>query len=1280
MPPIDPDAPIDHPFGPCPISAFDTDVMNQNTQNRNNTNTHFINARSTDLSETNSDTNTNSLLDSLLNDTANSNALLNDTANSNALLNDTANSNDSSMQQQSLISIISDDEYDEDDDILLDNISAAKKKKANFGRQHRKFQIRSNESVFIVTSPVNRKDYNIRVVARSSVEEPINYGTSTEELVHRISPLMGGEKYNYCSEYVEGDIDFGSNKFPFGRKEGHWGCDNKKMKIIEHGCHSQYICPYKQCPRYLLSGIPYTVAASKSHSVFQREKLNLQNCPSCKSKLIHPNCNAVEGFIQMKSPDTVNGREVLFYYRLHAHNEYCLTAPDTNGIPSRNAALVREIASLGFVPKSDQLMKGWVTRGKEFNFHDEHPALWQYGFREKILRRVKQAIAGRPSNKSKLADQFICVNSWVGEMELFVKDKSIGAKRDSYLCLQSPEMSDFMDKVIHLVLYYDKEDLELVHLEMKENDDFKQLSTAGDATCADFGNGQVITFVARSKILDRVMPIQFGIKIADDWLPFCRFALNLFLKYVIDDDEFADFNIRKLIGKWYNRHDFCSKYFKGWCVAMGIMSDVELCRKLCSCNVNWAEYLRSLSPSEINTFYNIGKPIMDEIAMGCRIHKGRSGERVSKIAIVIPPTQRSIFLSMFHKLDTISDAEIFGKLIDNIIKKFPKLKKYFSYWLSPAVIKRAYPKLTGKSDDLIACIKHHQQDVEWMHHNVKDINPCWNDNTNVEEITKTCLRWANSVFKQERMTAIGYKTVRPNYSKKKSGGVYDGRGYDKQSQYINYRSNSTSKEKFVNVILSENIKTLKSANKGKSCHKFKLNVSAIHSIIVEDEQTEECLLGLTSIPMPKQPNAECGVYGGFAENQLKPKETDVQVFLTGVCDNITDIKKKGNGADFKEDFLLSTASITESLNNKRALKTYVIGANNIVRDTGATPNSNGSYIQWISSSGLQTIQLHNHQSYIVLDHPNHIIKQLEDAGTQDILKQIYDKIEQNGNSGFIMTNTSMNGIHWKTFYFMKTTSMIMGLTQEPTGYNSRDTETISIGMKLLECIINGAGMASNVYLKDAICSPFMTIRRGLELLTPHSDKLQDSFTSEIIQCINDKWRDEWREQINELNNTCMKITDDPVRLLVDQICQSILPLLQLSDDEKLRLSDLSPSSRGVNLGRIRAMAAFNLLSEPEQTFITNIIIARNIKSIQQINLIQTASACSMVFNDNTFNDFVKDASDYMLNMNANKLNDLALCSDTLSELNKAIEAITIKIRKKAYEYGWNIVCSFSNTN
>eukprot|EP01084_Bolivina_argentea_P218261 370419_1 len=169
-----------------------------------------------------------------------------------------------------------------------------------------------------------------------------------------------------------------------------------------------------------------------------------------------------------------------------------------------------------------------------------------------------------------MADQFIVVNNWDGELEMFIKDKSIGAKNDSFLCLQTQEQSDKMDALIKLVLRYkDNDDQDAVHFEIKENDDYKMLSTAADATHADFGNGQVLAFIAKSKILDRSMPLQWAIKISDDWLPFCRFLLNLFLEYVIDDDEYKDFVIETLIGRFYNRHDFCGKYYKGWNVGMG---------------------------------------------------------------------------------------------------------------------------------------------------------------------------------------------------------------------------------------------------------------------------------------------------------------------------------------------------------------------------------------------------------------------------------------------------------------------------------------------------------------------------------------------------------------------------------------------------------------------------------------------------------------------------------------------------------------------------------------
>ncbi len=102
------------------------------------------------------------------------------------------------------------------------------------------------------------------------------------------------------------------------------------------------------------------------------------------------------------------------------------------------------------------------------------------------------------------------------------------------------------------------------------------------------------------------------------------------------------------------------------------------------------------------------------------------------------------------------------------------------------------------------------------------------------------------------------------------------------------------------------------------------------------------------------------------------------------------------------------------------------------------------------------------------------------------------------------------------------------------------------------------------------------------------------------------------------------------------------------------------------------------LSETEQEFIGNIIIARNVKSLRQINLQQTQAANDIVFSDNEFMDFVEVASEYMLNMNMNKLNDISLCSESLAQLNKSIEKIINKIRKKAYSFGWDIVCGSSN--
>ena len=99
--------------------------------------------------------------------------------------------------------------------------------------------------------------------------------------------------------------------------------------------------------------------------------------------------------------------------------------------------------------------------------------------------------------------------------------------------MQTEEQEQQMDKVIGLIMKYNEIGDELQRFnEISKNEDFTSLSSAGDATHIDFGNGGIITFIVRCKLLDRALPIAWGIKISDCWIPYCRFALHLFLKYV----------------------------------------------------------------------------------------------------------------------------------------------------------------------------------------------------------------------------------------------------------------------------------------------------------------------------------------------------------------------------------------------------------------------------------------------------------------------------------------------------------------------------------------------------------------------------------------------------------------------------------------------------------------------------------------------------------------------------------------------------------------------------
>ena len=243
-----------------------------------------------------------------------------------------------------------------------------------------------------------------------------------------------------------------------------------------------------------------------------------------------------------------------------------------------------------------------------------------------------------------------------------------------------------------------------------------------------------------------------------------------------------------LIGKFYNRHDFCPKYYKGWCVAMGILIDIALCDRLKNGDV--LQFLLQLSDQRLSEFEASGHQIMERIAMGCNIHKFRSVYRVAALPSVIPTHQRDLFIQYNRQLDTIADAEQFGNFVTMIVTKLPKTANYYSYWTSPTIINRAYPRLS-RSDEAIEHIKNHQQDIEWMHHDLKQLNWGLKKNCSLEEAIMAAFHYTNSAFRQESMTARGYLTQRRKFRKITSGSIEDGRGPDRQHQFINHNTSKT---------------------------------------------------------------------------------------------------------------------------------------------------------------------------------------------------------------------------------------------------------------------------------------------------------------------------------------------------------------------------------------------------------------------------------------------------------------------------------------------------------
>ena len=250
-----------------------------------------------------------------------------------------------------------------------------------------------------------------------------------------------------------------------------------------------------------------------------------------------------------------------------------------------------------------------------------------YTYRESVLRKTREIHNIRPVDKQHIADQFVDINQLDGPIAEFVNpDGSVGCGEDSFVFCQTAAQRTEFDNIMRIVVKEsDQQDCEF---ELSDAE-CKRVSTAGDTTYIDWGPGNIATFIGRSIILDRPLPLAFAIKISDSWINYARFAGELFVQNVVaNEGEFENFTIDLLIGRFYNRYDFDKSYYKGWCVMMGILSNHAKAKEYAI--ADRLKYLSSLTLTEIDNYYEVGHELMENIAIGCRTHRIRSVDGVSK--------------------------------------------------------------------------------------------------------------------------------------------------------------------------------------------------------------------------------------------------------------------------------------------------------------------------------------------------------------------------------------------------------------------------------------------------------------------------------------------------------------------------------------------------------------------------------------------------------------------------------------------------------------------------
>ena len=782
---------------------------------------------------------------------------------------------------------------------------------------------------------------------------------------------------------------------------------------------------------------------------------------------------------------------------------------------AKPAKLVRSLVNLDIVPTSNQLLKSWSVSGRTYDYVPDYPELFNVSFRERVLKRVKEVRKVSGAGKCRVEDQFICINHMLGPIADFFKYSSVGTGHRSYFFLQTQEQFDAMWNVCKLILYYAKMDVdspaEREHIIM-EQQDFDQLSAAGDSTFVDIGRANIITFIVRSKVFDRVLPIAWGLKVDDDHIGYTRFYVYLFMDPVLNEGELKDFNVECLPGTFFHRHDFCKKYYKGLCIAIGILRDIALLKHIKQSG-DLLHILLNMDKDQMDSYEEQGKKICESICIGCKIHLIRSRWRISNISTVIPPSSRSAWFALNDQLDQQVNPDDFGKVIKLIISRFPKTAKYFSWWTSREVIKRAWPLLNGRTPEVIKCIKHHQQDIECMHSDLKRVNFGLSRANNVEEVITALYGYTNGIYRAEKAAAIGYTVHRPQRHRvQRYGGISryfynlvnqlsDGRGLDKA---VHFRG-----DLYKNILLGADVKRSRGAPNKRVCHKFKMK--DIQIINTHSPSLDQLNVLSIICPMAKQDELQCGISACFGGLTMEQNKSNLISFGEYVASNKESIAKGEHKWD--EDQLEQFASCMEKLNNRRNSKSFALSASNkLASRNEPTQNIGSEHIEHIlSTSGT---------SIFVMESPKSMMEGILFPDFAGYCSPLYVALEK-GKPVFIICNTTETGSHWRTFMLWPSNNERVFICLSCDSLYSwaakqLQEQTMRVTKEIVNLITLGYGLDTKQNIRSLLCPSIESLSNAINQFDISSGAWTSTLHSNLNQILREPYRPEWRRRCIEL--------------------------------------------------------------------------------------------------------------------------------------------------------------------